>query len=39
VLHGYRPPVLAVHSANSAARERMERAIASIGRYAKREQG
>ena len=35
VLHGFRPPVLAVHSANSGARERMERAIDSIHRYAK----
>jgi hypothetical protein len=39
VLHGYRPPALAVHSANSAARERMERAIKSIGRYAERQPG
>jgi hypothetical protein len=39
VLHGYRPPRLSVHSANSAARERMERALKSIGRYAEREQG
>lgn len=36
VLHGFRPPTLVVHSANSPARERMERAIKSMGRYARR---
>ncbi len=39
VIHGFRPPVLAVHSANSAAHERMERAIEAIDRYGKREPG
>jgi hypothetical protein len=33
VLHGFRPPALAVHSANSAAHARMERAIDAIGRH------
>ena len=36
VLHGFRPPTLAVHSANSAALERMERAIESINARAAR---
>ena len=31
VLHGFQPPALAVHSANSPARARMERAIRAIG--------
>ena len=39
VLHGFRPPALAVHSANSAARMRMERAIESIARSAERKPG
>src|ERR1035437_3768958 len=34
VLHGYRPPRLSVHSANSAARSRMQQAISSIERRA-----
>jgi len=34
VLHGFRPPSLTVHSANSAARIRMEHALKSIMRHA-----
>lgn len=32
VFHGFSPPRLSVHSANPAARPRMEAAVASIGR-------
>ena len=33
VLHGMRPPILRVHSANSSARLKMEAAIATIYRH------
>ena len=33
-LHGFRPPLLLVHSANSSAREKMEAAIRSISKLA-----
>lgn len=36
VLHGFTPPAMFVHSANSSAREKMEAGIAAIGRLASR---
>ena len=33
-LHGFEPPVLHVHSANSSARQKMEAAIAAIDKLA-----
>jgi hypothetical protein len=35
-LHGFKPPGISVHSANPAARVRMESAIASIKRWVER---
>jgi hypothetical protein len=37
-LRGFRPPVIAIHSANTVGRERMERALESIRRFAGRNQ-
>ncbi len=34
VVHGFRPPKMGVHSANSSAREKMEAAIVSIEKRA-----
>lgn len=34
VTRGFRPPIMKVHSANSSAREKMERGIAAIERLA-----
>ena len=36
---GFRPPLVKVHSANSSAREKMERGIESIRRFADRASG
>lgn len=38
-VRGFKPPRLSVHSANSSAREKMERGIQSIVRLAAREHG
>ncbi|MAS93564.1 MAG: hypothetical protein CMO55_10265 [Verrucomicrobiales bacterium] len=35
VTRGFRPPIMRVHSANSSAREKMERGIAAIERLAR----
>jgi hypothetical protein len=39
LLHGYKPPEILIHSANPAARTRMEAARKSINRLAKQAQG
>lgn len=39
VLRGFKPPAIAVHSANSSAREKMLAGISSIEKHARRNKG